>query len=236
MNSCGVKRPSSVLHSCVSITWPNQDVVRGPSSSVEGGMRTVLLRPGEETTRGIDLPLARRGQIEDKAEAAGMRLPQAMSLRRKMFKLQNARRGGAGHAGPGGSHQGAQRFADEVEQRVKSFLSKIQGLEEGIIPASEQTGGHRPDVRFKNPVRINGHEVHWIEVKTYYGCASLTSKKIPVGKIPAQLARYRNAFGPGAVLFGQGFHEELEKRLVSHGTICLDFDERTLSEVTSVLE
>ena len=71
----------------------------------------------------------------------------------------------------------------------------------------DNTGPHRPDIVFTETIAINGTEVKWIEIKTYYGVGSLTSKKIPIGKIPEQLARYTTAFGPGAVLFGQGFHE-----------------------------
>lgn len=109
---------------------------------------------------------------------------------------------------------------------MESFLSTIPGLAELLVPARNLTGRHRPDFRFTEPVLINGKEVRWIEVKTYYGSGSLTSKTLPIGRISAQLKRYTDAFGPGAVLFGQGFHEELERRL--NTLTCLDFIEETL--------
>jgi hypothetical protein len=54
--------------------------------------------------------------------------------------------------------------------------------------------------------------VRWIEVKTFYGCASLiTSPKVPIGKIPRQIDCYFATYGPDAIAFYNGFHENREK-------------------------
>ena len=66
-------------------------------------------------------------------------------------------------------------------------------------------------------------------MKTFYGCASLiTSDKVPMGKIPRQIDRYFAAYGPGAIAFYNGFHEDLEKMQAFRNVVLLDCSEATL--------
>jgi len=160
-----------------------------------------------------------------------MRLPQALSYRRQLIRKQNMKQNYR-NAGPGGSDQGAGEYAREFEASVgKALIDLCPRLKEIMIPETNQNSQNTPDFLFTSPIQINGNPVNWIEVKTYYGCGSLTSRKLPIGKVPAQAARYSDAHGPGAVLFGQGFHESLANRLKQTNVICLDSTFMTMQKI-----
>jgi hypothetical protein len=82
-----------------------------------------------------------------------------------------------------------------------------------------------PDILFSEKVIINGQNVNWIECKAYYGSGMLVNghkykkcKQLACSKIAGQAERYRERYGPGAIVFLRGFHSSLR----IPGTILLD--------------
>ena len=110
----------------ISIVWPNQGVVRGPSSASEGSLKGILLRAGEQDCRGINLPQHRRNEIESAAATVGMRLAQAMSLRRQFYRRMEARQNKCTRpSGPGGNQKGQQSYALAFEEKVYAVVRFI---------------------------------------------------------------------------------------------------------------
>ena len=55
------------------------------------------------------------------------------------------------------------------------------------------------------------------DCKTFYGASSLVGLPyLPIGKLKAQCAKYNQAFGPGAIVFLNGFSQDL--------ILCSDID------------
>lgn len=97
--------------------------------------------------------------------------------------------------------QGAQAYSETVEDIVRRFLNEngIEFLDQAAQQDLHGRGVLTPDFLLTSPVRINGKVVHWIEVKTFYAAGSITSKKVPLGKIPAKMKKYFEQYGFGAV-------------------------------------
>jgi hypothetical protein len=197
----------------------------------ESGLKTLLLR-NNENCRGIDLPENRRNEIQNAAIKLGMTLHQAMSLRRQLIRIKHGYNVGIEKMGLG-SEKGARDFSMEIEDRVRDILNKhwISFTDENSQRASKNQ--LTPDFLISPPILINKALVHWIEVKTYYAAASITSKKVALGKIPSKIERYADKFGTGALIFGQGFHIAFQQRL-NGKAICLDLEMEVISEIKEV--
>eukprot|EP00961_Rhodomonas_salina_P065802 884216-Rhodomonas_salina.1 len=162
----------------IALHWVNTRVVQGATSN-EGDLRSVLI-PGGEYCREIDLPKWRRTEIEREAAKRGMTFTQAMSLRRQFMRRDSS------HFPRLSSESDQQQCSREFEAGVSAFLTKltIHSIPERSQPRVR--GVPTPDFILKEPVLINDKTVHWIEVKSFYGCGSLTSKKLAIGKLPQQ--------------------------------------------------
>ena len=97
-----------------------------------------------------------------------------------------------------------------------------------------------PDFRFDEPISVDvgdgeRRELHWIEVKHFYGASSIrVDKKSACGKIPSKAQTYRDNFGPGAYLFSYGCGEGMRKKM-PEGVIVLDESVLDIGELLSVL-
>lgn len=85
----------------------------------------------------------------------------------------------------------------------------------------EQTAQHgkpvtTPDILFNEPILINGKQVNWIDYKAYVGVHGT----FIMDKIAKQSKRYRQAYGPGAIVFGGGFSKSTRRQ--AGGAMCLD--------------
>ena len=188
----------------VCLTWPRIHVVHGDEKT----LYAYLLRPGE-TGRGIDLPQERQDEIRERAKEIGMSLPQALSLRRNKIKINSYRANGGKMNSVEdvglGTEAGQMEFAQDFKGKVALVLDRLE------ITYTRPVKG--PDFILTDPIMINGHTAKWIEAKCFYGCASLSSKKLGVGRIPDIAKRYQNEYGPGCIAFGQGFHKAFEERM-----------------------
>lgn len=215
------------------LVWPNRLVVRSPVVQ-ETQLKSVLLRSGEQC-RGVHLPQHRQDEIEGAARLCGMTLPQALSLRRNMMKLQALKTGARASVDSLGlgDEQGQRAYAEEVEGLVGRQLARL-GIQYKTEAQLDRCTGGRPDYVFQDGVVINGRPVYWIDVKTFYGCGSLTSQKLAVGKLPDIARRYVQAFGPGAFAFYNGYHVDLEQRKCFRDVLLLDSSDETLASITRV--
>ena len=215
-----------------SVTWPNIQVVHG---DVESDMKPFLLRPGE-TGRGIDLPQERQDEIEAEARRRGMTKPQAMSLRRHYIKINQYREKGCMMSVDAmgiGSEAEQMNYSLSIEDSVASTLDRL-----GIAYTHNSPSVPGPDFVFVDNVTLNGMEVRWIEVKTFYGCNTLKSKKLAVGKIPDLAQRDHATYGPGCIAFANGFHWDLAKRVESstRGVLLLDASKEAMEAAVACVD
>jgi hypothetical protein len=175
------------------------------SPEEESSMKSVLLRKNENC-RGIHLPERRKEGIRKRAERIGMLLPQAMSLRRQYIRLQSKGYKSVSKMGLGSDQgmtqnydKGAQAYSATVEDNVPRLLidNGIGFLDEEAQTTTYVKGVLTPDFLLTSPITINF--VNWIEATTFYAAGSITSKKIPLGKIPAKMDKYFELYGDGAV-------------------------------------
>jgi hypothetical protein len=92
-----------------------------------------------------------------------------------------------------------------------------------------------PDILFLDPIMINNVVVHWIDFKAYYASFLISSDKrhktAPLNRLPNQISRYTQAYGPGAIFFLRGFHKNLAKCWESkHNCLLLDATDMDISE------
>lgn len=215
----------------VEVNWPSVQVVRGDPGA-ESDLKQYLLRAGE-AGRGIDLPEHRQLEIEEEAKKRGMTKCQAMSLRRQhMKRLEYQRRGCMVSVDEMnlGSEAGQVEHARAIEDRVASALDRI-----GVAYTRNSPPVPGPDFTLHGAVRINGSPANWIEVKTFYGCGSLTSKKFGVGRVPGIAQRYQSAHGPGCIALGHGFHECFAARVAASApdVLVVDASDETLELVAA---
>ncbi len=62
-----------------------------------------------------------------------------------------------------------------------------------------------PDLLLKEPIKINGTLIYWVDAKDYYG----SNLKIITKGLKKQSSKYNNKFGKGAFVFHYGFSEKL---------------------------
>jgi len=69
---------------------------------------------------------------------------------------------------------------------------------------------------------IEEREIHWIEVKMFYGASTIPAGAAgAVGGITTQVAKYLDHFGPGAIIFMQGYGDQLASQLDELGVTSL---------------
>ena len=101
-------------------------------------------------------------------------------------------------------------FQTEAQQRVEQ-LQKTYRLKA------------TPDFLLERPCRINGVVCNWVEVKGIYGCGFWEEMKSwnPSKKCFAQVQRYTEQFGPGALVLKYGFGDRFRAQ-VCDGVLLLD--------------
>jgi len=188
-------------------------------------MRPFLMKTSDESGRGIDLPEARRREIESEASARNLTIFGAFSLRRQLLR-QNA--GGDANVFYSTLSMGdasmAKQHADRFESLVKTWLeaNNVPFITEERLALSGSSC--TPDFLITGRrVLINGVSIRWIDAKTYFAAASLADDvKLPIGKCLAQAKRYNAAFAQradetGAFIFLAGIGADTHLAL-SHST------------------
>ena len=78
-------------------------------------------------------------------------------------------------------------------------------------------------------LKINNIDINWIDAKNFYGANTNHIKK----SVEKQTEKYINSYGTGAIIFKNGFNEELEKisdKLVD------EYDQETLKKMQTFLK
>lgn len=146
-----------------------------------------------------------------------------------------------------GTDQQIREAASLVESTVKLALVDIDGEPIPYWNEEEQKANYRntikseldplqgptPDVLFKKAVTlrletedgdITERTVYWLEIKMFYGAASLPwdSTAGAIGGLQRMAEKYTRLFGTGAVFFWNGCAQELEKKFKHLGVVVLD--------------
>jgi len=200
----------------------------------------VLLRRGDKERCMIcKQPPHRLRQIQRIVnEAPGLTMVQALSLRRHHIMLRNP-----GKRPPQlglGDEESIRKSADIFERTIEDCLVQqgISFLNETQQKQSEDRGIRlTPDFLFSQPVQLVRYRVakkgggrqpqppiaiHWVEAKMFYGASTIPhGTGGAIGTIRAKMERYVNAFGPGAIIFMQGYGDQLAKDLDGIGVTVL---------------
>jgi hypothetical protein len=232
---------TSTMQANISIDWPCNDVVQG-GAAVEFAIRSVLVRKKEYDIRGKDLPKHRLMEITDACSPHGMRLPQALSLRRSLLRQK---------LGPHffqrksfGSEEIVE-MATLFEKTVEEFLRKkeVVYITEAEQKTASKKGIFTPDFLIPPHIHlaINGHVVKWLDCKVGYGAAMFnnitTSQKkwVPVAKLSDIAKNYTMAYGPGTFVMSQGYNIELQNMLSTNfGTFLLDSTPLDMSDMDAL--
>ncbi|RAH55915.1 hypothetical protein BO85DRAFT_489905 [Aspergillus piperis CBS 112811] len=109
---------------------------------------------------------------------------------------------------PEGKIEAAQRMqkkAKEAETAEASFVDRVRSFGHHILTESEQKKLQlrpTPNIRFSEPIMIDGCLCYWLEYKNFFG---FRSNPFIASKTIKQLKKYASCLGPGAVVYKLGF-------------------------------
>jgi hypothetical protein len=211
----------------MEIAWPTGQVKAG----IDAYMCDFLIANFPHIGRGGDMPLELQRTIAGEGEKHQMSIKQCMSLRRQMLRALYGSKVFDQDLQMGDSFSGL-RYAEEFENIV---AKKLIDLNLHFWDETEQKQRQRrgmmskhgtPDFLLKAPTRINGCTVNWIECKTYFGSPTMvtiesrTKHKIPMQITMKNIANYLH-YGPGAVIFLNGFGPDLQNIVTANIGPCL---------------
>ena len=252
------QEPRNSEHGRVPVLWWRSEPPVPLSS--EEAMIPILLRWGEKE-RGMmkDQPPFRLATIHKKLhQLSGIRLDQALSLRRHHMKLHNPYRDMPTLRL--GKVEDINTSAEIFERMVETFLKEnnIPFLNETDQKTQSTSSNHSgsttstpltPDFLLPTPIRLKIFQqesrgkrvvvkevvIHWIEAKMFYGASTIPTGAIgAVGSILPKVKRYVQHFGTGAIIFMQGFGDRLAQELADEGVTALSgsvLPKRLLSQV-----
>lgn len=185
-----------------------------PGYQAELELKQFLVVSEHENGRYTEMPTDRMQRIEIEASERGFSLFAAMSLRRQYIKQNSLGRPGAAyfyshHMGePKDINVYAAKFEDLTEAFLKEKFAGTVKTQKDLIRESQFCV--TPDFHIPEGCIINGQAVFWIDCKTYYGSSSLAPDgRLPVGQLSQTVRKYYEIFGPGALLFLNGFSSDL---------------------------
>lgn len=223
----------------VNILWSTGNVNPG----VDGYMCDFLMSNFQHWGRGSDLLPEMQKTIANEGLKHNMSVKQCMSLRRQILRALYGSKVFDLYLQMGDSFSGL-RYAEEFENIVAKRLKELKipfwredeqkrRQKRGIMPKHGT-----PDFCLQQPIIVNGRSVSWIECKTYFGSShmvtfeSRTKHKIPMQITMQNIANYLN-YGPGAVVFLNGFSPDLQD-MVTRGIgpcVLLDASELDISSL-----
>jgi hypothetical protein len=108
------------------------------------------------------------------------------------------------------TRQEKQRITAEASRLTEAgFCTQVTRLGYVFLRQDQQRGEKStPDLRFKEPIKVNGRDCFWIEYKNYFG---FTKNPSVTESATEQLKRYVSKLGPGAVVHKFGFEEDYMK-------------------------
>lgn len=223
-----------------SLSWPC--IIPYTSIDAENSLLPVLMK-WKKKERGMmkDQPYSRLKEIKKAIKKVQVPLNQALSLRRHHIVKENPYSSLAQlKLGMNGDIlKSANIFEKCVEKYLKS--SNIR-----FVPEELQRQRHKstngalgqpqpptPDFLFETPVCVTNHgisqvtadsfHIHWMEVKHFYGASTIPhDNKSAVGCVLQKTQKYRDLYGPGAIVFAYGAGDRLAQSLIEMDVIALD--------------
>ncbi|CDM38413.1 Zinc finger, C2H2 [Penicillium roqueforti FM164] len=112
---------------------------------------------------------------------------------------------------PNGRAEAEERMRQKRERALiqeTSFIDRMRDLGYQFRTEREQKElrlSPTPDIRFLEPVSVNGHSCYWIEYKNYFG---FKANPFITSKNKKQFRKYVSGLGPGAVVYKLGYEIE----------------------------
>lgn len=167
-------------------------------------------------------------------KAPGLRLDQALSLRRHHMKLLNPYK--SMPALRLGNDDDIRESAEIFETVVEVFLKvkKIDCLNEYEQKSKFPDYRLTPDFLLTTPITLKKYrstkdqvvekrKIHWIEAKMFYGASTIpTGTNGAVGRVLPKVNEYVQKFGEGAIVFMYGCGDRLANELSALGVTALD--------------
>lgn len=91
-----------------------------------------------------------------------------------------------------------------TENQLRALAGVNDDAERSDAAAMLEAG--TPDILLRQPLRLNGRFVHWVECKMGWTAPGLSAAS-KVASLKRQLQRYRDNYGPGMVVWNQGVFE-----------------------------
>lgn len=198
------------------------------------------------TGRGSELPEDDQKKIAAEASKYGLSIKQCMSLRRNILRALYGPGSFARNMQMGDEKTGAlyaQQFEHIVAEKLTSmqvsFLTELQ--QKKLQRSGDLPKFGTPDFFLVDPIIINNHIIYWIEAKTPMGSLELATyesakkHKIPMQQTLKQIEQYVN-YGPGAVIFLNGFVPDLQTFIKSNigNVLLLDASELDLTSLDAI--
>lgn len=101
----------------------------------------------------------------------------------------------------------------QTEEDLRAFYSK-----------GDQAGGDNqatPDIVLDASIVVNGQSVRWLDAKNFFGAAGYDHRSLFYKNARRQAERYKQIWGPGALVYGLGFCDDLQHQL-RNCALCLD--------------
>lgn len=98
-----------------------------------------------------------------------------------------------------------QKKAESAQLAEASFVDRVRSSGHQFLTENEQKALQlrpTPDIRFSEPVMIDGRLCYWLEYKNFFG---FRSNPFLASKTKKQLKNYASCLGPGAVVYKLGF-------------------------------
>lgn len=196
------------------------------------------------TGRGSELPEDDQKKIAEEASKYGLSIKQCMSLRRNILRALYGPGKFAKSMNMGDEKTGAlyaQQFEHIVAEKLTEMqVSFVREQEQKQLQKRGQMDKHgTPDFFFIDPITINNHIIYWVEAKTPFGSLALaefdSKHKIPMQQTVKQIQQYVN-YGPGAVIFLNGFVPDLQNYVKSNigNVLLLDASELDLTSLDAI--
>eukprot|EP00590_Aulacoseira_subarctica_P000338 CAMPEP_0172433326 /NCGR_PEP_ID=MMETSP1064-20121228/67680_1 /TAXON_ID=202472 /ORGANISM="Aulacoseira subarctica , Strain CCAP 1002/5" /LENGTH=289 /DNA_ID=CAMNT_0013181189 /DNA_START=62 /DNA_END=928 /DNA_ORIENTATION=+ len=238
--STGAQSTGQLQQESSSLSWPC--IIPYTSVDAENSLLPVLMKL-KKNERGMmkDQPYSRLKEIKKAIKKVQVPLSQALSLRRHHIVKEN----------PSsslvqlnlGTYVNIRKSADLFEKCVEKYLKRSNIP---FVPEELQRQRHKsthgalgqpqpptPDYLFEIPVCVTNHgisqvtadsfHIHWMEVKHFYGASTIPhDNKSAVGCVLQKSQKYRDLYGPGAIVFAYGAGDRLAQSLIEMDVIALD--------------
>jgi len=199
-----------------------------PTVEAEEALLPLLLKYGKKE-RGMmkKQHYSRIKAIKGKCHEVGIRLDQALSLRRTHMMLLNPRVQTVSQLALGKPEEirtCSALFEETVGAYLISHRIEFHSEEDqkSMVRKGEKTPP-TPDFLLKETILLDSKPVNWIEAKMFYGASTIPDgTKNAVGGLLRSAGKYVDRYGPGAFVFSFGCGSKLKQALEEKGAISLD--------------